>query len=137
MKDVQPAMSHWSMVIRWIARLSSLAINSVFLLILVLALTTEDKPQGVIAAIPVFVSLALTMVSCFAAWRWERAGGIAVLVGAICLGVAAYSALRTYGVDPHFVVPLVYAVPFLFVGALFLWAAWGQNGFGRRTKAEK
>jgi hypothetical protein len=36
MNDVQPAKSNWDTVLRWIARLSSLAINSVFLLILIL-----------------------------------------------------------------------------------------------------
>jgi xanthine/uracil/vitamin C permease (AzgA family) len=121
MNDVQSVTRNWETVIRWIARLSSLAINSVFLLILFLALTNEDKPQG--AAIPVLVLLALTMVSCLAAWRWERAGGITVLVGAVCLGVAAYSASRTYGAGPHFLIPLVYAAPFLLVGTLFLLAA--------------
>ena len=131
MNDVQATTSNWYRVVRWIARLSSLAVNSVFLLILFLALTTEDKPQGAVAAIPVFVLLTLTMVSCFAAWRWERAGGIAVLAGAVCLGFAAYSAVRSYGVDSHYLVPLVYATPFLAVGALFLCAA-TQRSIGRR-----
>jgi hypothetical protein len=121
MNDVQPAKSNWDTVLRWIARLSSLAINSVFLLILILAVTNEDKPHG--AAIPVLVLLALTMGICFAAWRWERAGGIAVLIGAVCLGVAAYSSSRTYGVGPHFLIPLVYAAPFALIGTLFLLAA--------------
>jgi hypothetical protein len=121
MNDVQPAKSSWDTVIRWIARLSSLAINSVFLLILILAVTNEDKPHG--AAIPVLVLLALTMLTCLAAWRWERAGGVAVLVGAICLGVAAYSSSRTVGVGADLLIPLVYAAPFALVGTLFLLAA--------------
>ena len=134
MNDVQSATSNWDTVIRWIARLSSLVINSVFLLILVLALTNEDKPQG--AAIPVLVLLVVTMVSCLAAWRWERVSGIAVLVSAGCLGVAAYSASRTYGAGPHFLIPLLYAAPFLLVGALFLLAARGQRSLGLRTKTK-
>jgi signal transduction histidine kinase len=134
MNNVQPATDNWGTVIRWIARLSSLAINSVFLLILFLALTNEDKPQG--AAIPVLVLLALTMVICLAAWRWERVGGIAVLVGAVCLGSAAYAASRTYGAGSHFLAPLLYAVPYLLVGTLFLWAARGQRSFDRRVKSK-
>jgi hypothetical protein len=134
MNDVQPATSNWDTVIRWIARLSSLAINSVFLLILVLAVTNEDKPQG--AAIRALVMLVLTMVICFAAWRWERAGGIAVLISAICLGVAVYSASRTYGVGPRLLFPLLYAAPFLLVGSLFLLAAKGQSSFCRRNGTE-
>jgi hypothetical protein len=134
MNDIQPATGNRETVIRWGARLSSLAVNSVFLLILILAVTNEDQPQG--AAVPVLVLLVLTMVSCFAAWRWERAGGIAVLVGAVCLGVAAYSASRTYGVGPHFLLSLIYAAPFLLAGTLFLLAARGQRRLGRRMKTE-
>jgi signal transduction histidine kinase len=134
MKDIQPATSKWDTVIRWLARLSSLATNSVFLLILFLALTNEDMPQG--AAVPVLVLLSLTIVICLAAWRWERAGGIAVLVSAVCLGVAAYSASDTYGLSPHFLAPLLYAVPYLLVGTLFLLAARGQRSLGRKVKTK-
>jgi hypothetical protein len=134
MNHFQPTTGNCDTVIRWIARLSSLAINSVFLLIMVLALTNEDKPHG--AAIPVLVLLALTMVSCLVAWRWERAGGIAVLVSAVCLGVAAYSASRTYVLGPHFLAPLLYAVPYLLAGTLFLLAARGQRSFDRRMKTK-
>ena len=132
MNDAKTATSNWDTAIRWIARLSSLTINSVFLLILVLAVTNEDKPQG--AAIPVLVLLALTMVSCLAAWRWERAGGIAVLVSAVALGLAAYAASDTYGLEPRLLAPLLYAVPYLLVGTLFLWAARGQRSSWRRMK---
>jgi len=134
MNNFQSATSNWNTVIRWMARLSSLAVNSVFLLILFLALTNEDKPQG--AAIPVLVLLVLTIVSCFAAWRWERAGGLAVLIGAVCLGVAVYAASRTYGAGPRFLAPLLYAVPYLLVGTLFLWAARGQRSSWRRVKTK-
>jgi hypothetical protein len=134
MNDIQPATGNRDTVIRWIARLSSLAINSVFLLILFLAVTNEDKPQG--AAIPVLVLLALTMVICLAAWRWERAGGIAVLVSAGCLGVAAYSASRTYGLGLSFLPSLLYAAPYLLVGTMFLLAARGQRSSWRRMKTK-
>lgn len=127
MNDIQHATGNWDTAIRWIARLSSLAVNSVFLLILILAVTNEDKPHG--AAIPVLVWLALTMAICFAAWRWERAGGVVVLIGAVCLGVAAYASSRSYGVGPSLLIPLVYAAPFALVGTLFLLAA-RQEGKG-------
>ena len=132
MNDLQPATINRNTVFHWIARLSSLVIDSVFLLILFLALSNEDKPQG--AAIPVLVLLALTMVICLAAWRWERAGGIAVLVGAICLGIAAYASSRTFGVGSYFPIPLLYAAPFLLVGTLFLLAARGQRSSGGRIE---
>jgi len=134
MNDLQPATVNRNTVFYWIARLSSLVINSVFLLILFLALSNEDKPQG--AAIPVLVLLALTMILCLAAWRWGQAGGIAVLVGAVCLGVAAYTASRTYGVGPNFLIPLLYAAPFLLVGTLFLLAARGQRSSEGRVETK-
>ena len=127
MNDVQHSTSNGRTAIRWIARLSSLAINLMFLLILFLARTNEDSPQG--AAIPVLVLLALTMGSSLAAWTWERAGGTAVLISAFCLGAAAYSASRTYGASPPFLIPLVYFVPFLFVGGLFLASARSKVAF--------
>ena len=126
MNDTRPRTGNWDTAMRWIARLSSLAINSVFLLILFLALTNEDRPKG--AAIPVLVFLVLTMVSCLVAWRWERVGGIAMLVCALCLGAAAYWASRIYGPGPHFLAPLLYAVPYLLAGTLYLFAARGQRG---------
>ena len=132
MNDVQRETTHGDTLMRWIARLSSLAINSVFLLILVLAVTNEDKPQG--TAIRVLVLLVLTIVLSFAAWRWERAGGIAVLASAVCLGVAVYMSSRTYGVGPRILIPLLYAVPFLFVGTLFLLADKGKRFFFRSIR---
>lgn len=124
MTDIRPGARHWGMV-PWVARLSSLAVSGVFLLILILAVTNEDKPRG--AAIPVLVLLVLTMMSCVVAWKWPRAGGIAVLISAGCLGVAAYAASRAYDVGPTLLAPLVYAVPFLLVGTLFLLAARAQE----------
>ena len=125
MKEIQAGTGNGDAVMRWIARLSSLAVNSVFLVILVLAVTNEDKPEG--AAIPVLVLLVVAMGSSLAAWRWERAGGITVLVSAVCLGVAAYAASRTYGPGSHWLAPLIYGTPYLLVGTLFLVASRGQR----------
>jgi hypothetical protein len=118
-------MDRWDTLVRWTARLASLVINGVFLLILFLALTNEDRPQGV--AIAVLAFLVLAMVSSLVAWRWERAGGIALLVSAVCLGVAAYSASRTYGAGLSLLPSLLYAVPYLLAGTLFLLAARGRR----------
>ena len=96
-------------------------INSAFLLILILALTNEDPPQG--PAIPVLVLLALSMGACLAAWRWQRAGGIAAVAGGVGLIVAAYLSSRAFGVGSAAVLPaLIYGVPFVLSGILF-WAS--------------
>jgi hypothetical protein len=109
-----------STTLHWMARLLSLVVNSVFLLILCLAVTNKDKPQG--PAIAVLVLLGLTMVGSFAAWRWEKAGGTAVIAGALGTGFAAYSASLAFGLGSHSYLPaLVYGAPYLAVGILF-WA---------------
>jgi hypothetical protein len=97
-----------------------LAINSAFLLILCLAIINEDPPQG--PAIAVLILLALTMAGSFAAWRWEKAGGTAVIAGALGTGIAAYSASLAFGLGSQSYLPaLVYGAPYLAVGILF-WA---------------
>lgn len=104
--------------LHWITRLLSLVINILFLLILCLAVTNEDKPQG--PAIAVLVLLGLTMVGSFVAWRWEKAGGAVVIVGALGTGIAAYSASLEFGLGSQSFLPaLIYGVPFLVMGISF------------------
>jgi hypothetical protein len=96
----------------------SLVTNSVFVLILCLAITNEDRPNG--PAIMILVLLGLTMAGSVAAWRWERAGGAVVIVGALGTGFAAYSASLEFGLGSQSFLPaLIYGVPFLVVGILF------------------
>jgi hypothetical protein len=105
--------------VRWMTRLLSIVIGCMFLLIIHLAVTNEDSPQR--AAIPVLALLVLTIVAALAAWRWEKVGGVVVVLLALCLSVAAYSASLTYGLGSlSFVPALLYGVPFLIVGIL-LW----------------
>ena len=112
----------------WTARLSSLVVNAVFLLILFLAVTNEDKPQG--PAIVVLALLALTMLASFAAWRWRRIGGALVLAGGLCLGVAAYSASLAFGLRSSGLLGmLIYGAPFALMGILF-WISGGRLADG-------
>jgi hypothetical protein len=112
----------------WTARLSSLAINGVFLLILFLAVTNEDKPQG--PAIVVLVLLALTMLASFAAWHWRRIGGALVVAGGLCLGVAAYSASLAFGLGSSGLLGMfIYGAPFVLMGILF-WISGGRPADG-------
>lgn len=104
--------------LRPLTRLLALVINSVFLLILCLAVTNEDKPQE--PAITVLVLLGLTMAASFVAWRWEKAGGAIVIIGALGTGVAAYSASLEFGLGSQSFLPgLIYGTPFLVKGILF------------------
>lgn len=131
MNDIQRAIGKSGVSMRWIARLVSIVISSVFLLIIFLAITNEDKPQG--AAIPLLALLVLTIVSCFAAWRWEKVGGVVVVIGGLCLWVASYSASLTFGLGAQSFLPsLIYGVPFLIVGILF-WVG-GQKATNASTE---
>jgi hypothetical protein len=118
MNNVQDRRIHPQISLRLVTRLLGLVTNSVFLLILCLALTNEDKPQG--PAITVLALLALTMVSSFIAWRWEKVGGALVIAGALGTGVAAYSASLEFGLGSQSFLPgLIYGIPFLVMGILF------------------
>jgi hypothetical protein len=124
MNEIRRVPTSEGALLDWTARLSSLVINSVFLLILCLAVTNEDKPQGL--AVPVLVLLALTVAASFAAWRWERVGGALVVAGGLCLGVATYSASLAFGLGPSgWLVTVIYGAPFVLVGILF-WISGGK-----------
>lgn len=118
MNDTRRAPAGSGALLGWVARLSSLVTNSVFLLILCLAVLNEDKPQG--PSVTVLVLLALTMAASFAAWRWERAGGALVAACGFCLGVAACWASLGLGLGASGLLgTLIYGAPFILVGALF------------------
>lgn len=131
MNDIRRALGEKGISLRWMTRLLSIVISSVFLFILFLAVTNEDKPQGL--AISVLALLVMTIVGCFAAWRWEKIGGVIVVISAFCLSVAAYSASLTFGLRSlSFLPALIYGVPFLIVGVLF-WVC-GQRAAAGSTE---
>ncbi len=104
---------------RWMTRALGIMINSFFLLVLLLALTSEDglPPQGQ----PVIICLAICILGVFSACRWERLGGRVVVGGAFALCLAAlYSAFVAGLAWQGLVLALIYPVPFFIVGSLFL-----------------
>ena len=109
----------------------SFIVSCAFLLVIFFAVTNEDKPQG--AAIPVLVLTALAVGSCFIAWRWEKVGGVIVILSALCLNVAAYSASLSFGLGRLSLgLSLIYGVPFLIVGVLF-WLSGRRNEHPDKT----
>lgn len=118
MHNIRPVPTGSGTLLGWMARLFSLVINSAFLLILCLALTNEDRPQG--PALAVLPLLVLTMAASFAAWRWARAGGALVVAGGLCLGLAAYAASLAFDLGSAGLLgPLIYGAPFVLLGTLF------------------
>ena len=119
MESIQLASNQAINPIRWAARLSSIMVSGAFLLIMFLAVTNEDPPQT--PAIVVLVLLAFTIAGCITAWRWEKVGGSAAIMGAMGLGVAVYVASSAFGLDSYvFLLMGMYSLPFLIVGTLFL-----------------
>jgi TctA family transporter len=104
--------------IRWVARLSGLLTAGLFLLILILAFTNEDEIQA--QAVPVVVLLAVAICGVGVAWRWERAGGVMLVASAVALGLSMYQSLPVFGFTGLLMVLLIYALPPLCAGGLFL-----------------
>jgi hypothetical protein len=130
MNEIRPVPKIRGTLLGWMARLSSLAVTSVFVLILCLAVTNEDKPQG--PAVTVLVLLALTVVVSFVAWRWPRVGGTLVVAGGLVLGVAAYSASQAFGLGASGLLSaFLYGAPWALVGILF-WISGGRVANGSR-----
>ena len=103
---------------RWLPRGLSIVVSGAFLLILALAVGNEDKPQGV--ALLVLAVLVLTIGTTFAAWRWEKVGGLVVMILSLCLGAASYSASLTSELGSlSLLLAALYGFPFLVVGSLF------------------
>jgi hypothetical protein len=128
MNEIRPVPKSRGALLGWMARLSSLAISSVFVLILCLAVTNEDKPQG--PAVPVLVLLALIVAASFAAWRWQRAGGALVVAGSLVLSIAAYSASQAFGLGSSGLLSaFLYGAPWALVGILF-WISGGRVADG-------
>jgi hypothetical protein len=118
MNDIQVPLSKNGISIRWITQLLSIIVSCSYLFIVFLAVANEDKPQGM--AISVLVLLALTIAGCFVAWRWERIGGVVIVISALCLSVVVYSASLNFGLGSlSFLPSLIYGIPFLAVGILF------------------
>jgi hypothetical protein len=125
MNDIRLPPGKRGVALRWMIRVSSIVISCVFLLFGFFAVTNEDKPQG--AAIPLLVLVVLTIAGCFAAWRWERTGGVIIIIGALCISIAAYPAALTLGLGPlSFLFSLFYSLPFLVLGFLF-WVCGKSN----------
>ena len=105
--------------IRWIARIISTLTALVWLLIFLDILACEAL-FGSICFFGEFTLLAgmvtASIVSVFTAWRWERAGGLLMILWGLVFAAIAYATSRPYEV----VSVLGTGIPFLFAGCLFL-----------------
>jgi hypothetical protein len=129
MKNKRLVPSTNTITLRQTARLLSIVTCDVFLLIMLLAITNEDQPAPL--AILVLALLGLVILSCVAAWRWEKTGGMVIVGGAVCLTVAALVASLSIGMGAASILAaLVYGAPFLAVGSMF-WISGSSKKRGR------
>jgi hypothetical protein len=112
--------------LRWLARGVGTPVAGFWLFVGVVSGLVEGAPwdweSSVLAAL-----IVASAVSVAAAWRWERAGGIAVV--ACGLAHCAF-ALIAAGHSKGFAV-LISGAPFLLAGGLFLWSSYRSGEAGR------
>lgn len=119
MSTIQHTSNHDAELDRWMTRGMGLIVNIFFICALLTALTQKDGtlPQGW----PIMTCLGLCILSVFGAWRWERAGGLIAVISAAALGLAAvYSTFANNLGWQGIVLALIYPLPYLVVGSLFL-----------------
>lgn len=105
--------------VRWIARSAGVLVSSFWLMLLSVILLGEDRVGA--RAIPALVVMLVTIISFVLAWRWERAGAIALIVGSLALGAAFYYSSTSDGMAPSFYLislTTLPIIPTLIVGLL-------------------
>jgi hypothetical protein len=117
---------------RWLARGVGTPVAGFWLFVGVVSGMVEEGPwdwESSVLAVLIVASAA----SVAAAWRWERAGGIAVV--ACGLAHCAF-ALIAAGHSKGFAV-LISGAPFVLAGALFLWSWWRSRESSGRGDVSK
>ncbi|MEI6044994.1 MAG: hypothetical protein WCS37_11635 [Chloroflexota bacterium] len=123
-------------VSRWIARILGLLFNLVALLLIGLTLNPlRDYP---LQELPALLALLVANAGIVMAWKWEVRGGLVACVASLITGVAIYFSALSIGESQKLalIVALVYGLPYLLVGALFLFCH-GRAGVGVSVKEPK
>lgn len=111
--------------IRRAARVSGLQVGGIFLFVLMLALTNED---GVPAqALPKLFLLVVAILGVGMAWRWERVGGVMLIVSALALSLSVYQGYPILGPVGLLLAVLTYTPLPLIAGILFLLSSRGTR----------
>jgi hypothetical protein len=105
---------------RWSARVSGLLTTGFFLFIIILVVINEDKPPA--QAVPTLVLLVVAIMAAFMAWRWERIGGMVLVMSSLGLGISVHMSSAAFGLGPVGLLMglLIYSLPPLITGILYL-----------------
>jgi len=119
MSTLQHTSNHNAHLDRWMTRGMGLIVNIFFICALITALTQDDGTLP--RSWPVMTGLGLCILSIFGAWRWERAGGLMAVfsAAALCLAVLYSTFANSLGWQ-GIALALIYPLPYLVVGSLFL-----------------
>jgi hypothetical protein len=103
----------------WITRVLSIVVVGIFSFFLFLAFTNEDKPEGM--EFFVYIPLVVAILGCLLAWRWQKVGGVITVIAAVILSTISFLVTMEFGgYVGAALVALIYGLPFLLVGVLFL-----------------
>jgi hypothetical protein len=115
---VQKTSDSWARTMRWSGRVLALLTVGLFLLFLfeagakVFPAPTWGKPQQWL----LMVALVVALAGVVAAWRWELAGGVLALVGAVAIVI-----LVILGSGLDMLVPaILFVSPLVLAGFLYL-----------------
>ena len=104
-------------IVRWVARIVG-TLTALLVLVFLLAYALGDEGEGGTAGLQAAVFLSIFILSVALAWKWERVGGVLLLINSV-----VFLIVETRGIWPP--TPLTL---FPVCGVLFL-VSW----FGRRT----
>jgi hypothetical protein len=122
MTDVGKTGNGWAGAVRWTARVIGLVAVGLFALFVytsgqeLFAALSWSSPQG----IPLLAFLIVGLAGVLIAWRWEMAGGLMAVVGAV--GITALVCLGS-GFD-MLLCALFFTLPLLLAGVLYLGCCW-------------
>jgi hypothetical protein len=132
MSKTQNETSGWTMLMRWIARLTGLVAAGLFVAFLFMSGTMVLPsltwgPQG----IPLFIALVAAIAGVLIAWKWELVGGILSIVGSLAIMALVCAGS---GGDMLFCA-LLFTLPILVAGLLYLGCCWRKRSVSRAQKA--
>jgi len=101
--------------LRWTARIIAILITAYALIMFIGSAIGDDSPVTV-GLIVFLILLAPTTIAMFAAWKWEKIGGIITIIGSVAMWISVFIDAG----QNKFPAATLMAGPFFLVGILYL-----------------